>query len=139
MKKLLFTISVFVIVFTVKDQEHKGVTLTIIVENVFNNNGHTLSALHNEKSFLKSYGLIINRDKVEKGKLIPIFENVQPWEYAVSVLHDANGNQQMDFEANGMPTENYALSNNPNLMGPPRFEDVKFIVGHEDLALNIRF
>tara|TARA_R110001606_G_C15272253_1_gene639616 strand:- start:912 stop:1037 length:126 start_codon:yes stop_codon:yes gene_type:complete len=40
---------------------------------------------------------------------------------------------------NGKPIENYALSNNPMLMGPPRFEDVKFIVGHEGLALNIRF
>ncbi|MEH6512268.1 MAG: DUF2141 domain-containing protein [Maribacter arcticus] len=56
-----------------------------------------------------------------------------------SVLHDANENQRMEFEANGIPIENYAMSNNPMLMGPPRFEDVKFFVGNEDLALNIRF
>ncbi|WP_339666989.1 DUF2141 domain-containing protein [Maribacter arcticus] len=56
-----------------------------------------------------------------------------------SVLHDANDNLNIDFEVNGKPIENYALSNNTMLMGPPRFEDVKFIVGHEGLALNIRF
>ncbi|MEH6762671.1 DUF2141 domain-containing protein [Maribacter arcticus] len=124
MKKSLFTISVLASIFTAKAQE---------------NDGYILSALHNEESFLKSDGLIMNRDKAEKEKITLIFKNAQLREYAVSVLHDANDNLKIDFEVNGMPIKNYALSNNPMLMGPPRFEEVKFIVGHEDLALNIRF
>jgi uncharacterized protein (DUF2141 family) len=139
MKKSLFTISVLASIFTAKAQENDGVTLTVIIENVLNNDGYILSALHNEESFLKSDGLIMNRDKAEKEKITLIFKNAQLREYPVSVLHDANENQRMDFEANGIPIENYAMSNNPMLMGPPRFEEVKFIVGHEDLALNIRF
>ncbi|WP_339841998.1 DUF2141 domain-containing protein [uncultured Maribacter sp.] len=121
MKKLLFTISVLATIFTAKAQENQGVTLTVIIENVLNNDGHILSALHNEKSFMKSDGLIMKKDKSEKGKLTLIFENVLPGEYAISALHDANDNQRMDFQANGMPIENYAMSNNPMLMGPPNF------------------
>ena len=70
---------------------------------------------------MKSDGLIMKKDKSEKGKLTLIFENVLPGEYAISALHDANDNQRMDFQANGMPIENYAMSNNPMLMGPPNF------------------
>ncbi|WP_339627676.1 DUF2141 domain-containing protein [uncultured Maribacter sp.] len=89
--------------------------------------------------FFKSDGLIINRDKAEIGKLTLIFENVQPEEYAVSILHYANDNHRMDFEANGMPIENYDMSNNPMLIDPPKFDDVKFIVGNEDLKQKLGF
>ena len=138
-KKSLFAISVLASILTAKAQENDGITLTVIIENVLNNDGHILSALHNEESFLKSDGLIMNREKAEKGKLTLIFENVQPGEYAVSVLHEANDNQRMDFEANGMPIENYAMSNNPMLMGPPKFDDVKFTVGTDDIESILRF
>jgi uncharacterized protein (DUF2141 family) len=124
---------------TAKTQQNDSVTLTVVIENIFNNDGHILSTLRNESSFLKSDEIIMNRDKAEKGKLTLVFKNVLPGEYAISVLHDANDNLKEDFEVNGMPIKNYVLSNYPMHMGPPRFEDVKFIVGNEDLALNIRF
>jgi uncharacterized protein (DUF2141 family) len=45
----------------------------------------------------------------------------------------------MDFETNGMPKENYAMSQNPVLMGPPSFNDVKFTIYNTDLELILRF
>ena len=59
--------------------------------------------------------------------------------YAISVLHDLNGNQRMDYELNGMPKEPYGMSGNDMSMGPPVFDSVKFEVGDSDLHLRIRF
>ncbi|WP_245737111.1 hypothetical protein [Maribacter orientalis] len=52
-KKSLFVISVLASILTAKAQENDGITLTVIIENILNNDGHILSALHNEESFLK--------------------------------------------------------------------------------------
>lgn len=139
MKKLLFTITVFAMTITMNAQEKEGITLTVVIENVLNDEGHVLSALHNEDTFMKAEGLETSYDKAQTGELILTFENVQPGEYAFSVLHDANDNYSMDFEPNGMPKEDYAMSGNSLPMGPPTFNDAKFTVQNEDLQLTLRF
>ncbi|MGO4919134.1 DUF2141 domain-containing protein [Maribacter spongiicola] len=139
MKKLLFTITVFAMTITMNAQEKEGITLTVVIENVLNDEGHVLSALHNEDTFMKAEGLETSHDKAQTGELILSFENVQPGEYAFSVLHDANDNYSMDFEPNGMPKEDYAMSGNYLPMGPPTFSDAKFTVQNEDMQLTLRF
>ena len=139
MKKLLFTITVFAMSFTMNAQEKEGITLTVVIENVLNNEGHVLSALHNEDTFMKAEGLETSHVKAEAGELILTFENLQPGDYAFSVLHDANDNNRMDFATNGMPTEDYAMSGESLPMGPPTFSDAKFTIEKEDMQLTLRF
>ncbi|HPQ07631.1 MAG TPA: DUF2141 domain-containing protein [Bacteroidia bacterium] len=44
--------------------------------------------------------------------------------YAISVLHDENENNKIDFNFIGIPKEGYGFSNNPKIMfGPPGFDD----------------
>lgn len=38
---------------------------------------------------------------------------LQPGEYAVSLIHDANGNHKLDKNLFGMPTEGFGFSRNP--------------------------
>jgi uncharacterized protein (DUF2141 family) len=45
-----------------------------------------------------------------------------PGEYAASVLHDENKNNDMDTNLIGIPTEGYGVTNNPK----PRFRGAKF-------------
>ena len=45
----------------------------------------------------------------------------------------------MDFDASGMPTESYGMSNNPMSYGPPQFHEAKFELLDKDLNLTIRF
>ena len=48
-------------------------------------------------------------------------------DYAIAVMHDRNGNDQLDSNLFGMPTEPYGFSNNPrNLMGPATWEQTRF-------------
>jgi uncharacterized protein (DUF2141 family) len=51
-----------------------------------------------------------------------------PGDYALSVIHDENGNGRLDtFMA--IPREGFGFSRNPGLrMGPPRFDEVRFPV-----------
>ncbi len=63
---------------------------------------------------------------------------VKPGAYAIMVLHDENENNRMDFE-NGMPQENYGMSNNPLYYGPPNFSEAKFEVTNKNLNFDVRF
>ncbi|WP_291967697.1 DUF2141 domain-containing protein [Maribacter sp.] len=139
MKKLLFTITVLALSFTMNAQENEGITLTVIIENVLSSDGHILSGLHNENTFMKAEAIRSSKDKAEPGELIITFENVEPGDYAFSVLHDANDNARMDFEPNGMPKEEYAMSGDFMPMAPPTFSDAKFTISAEDMELKLRF
>lgn len=50
--------------------------------------------------------------------------------YGVSVFLDLNGNQKLDTNAFGIPTEGFGFSNNPTIgFGPPTWDQVKFTFG----------
>jgi uncharacterized protein (DUF2141 family) len=55
--------------------------------------------------------------------------DLAPGEYAVSVVHDENGNNTLDTNWVGMPKEGIGTSNNAKgRMGPPKYRDAKFTV-----------
>ena len=50
-----------------------------------------------------------------------------PGSYAVSVIHDENGNRQLDKSFVGIPTEGVGFSHNPRVtFGPPAFSKTRF-------------
>ena len=116
-----------------------GITITITVDNVPNNEGVVSMALHTENTFMKAAPIQGKTSKIENNKIVITFENVKPGEYAVIGNHDANENGRMDFRENGMPLEAYGTSNNVMSFGPPQFYDSKFPVNDKDIDLNIRF
>ena len=59
--------------------------------------------------------------------------------YAVSAFHYINGNQQMDFNENGIPVEDYAMSGISNEMRPLRWEEVKFTYYEDTTMINVNF
>lgn len=116
-----------------------GITITVTVDNVPNNEGVVSMALHTENTFMKAAPIQGKTAKIENNKIVITFENVKPGEYAVIGNHDANENGTMDFRENGMPLEAYGTSNNVMSYGPPQFYDSKISVGDKDIDLNIRF
>ncbi|MEO0528359.1 MAG: hypothetical protein AAFZ89_14095, partial [Bacteroidota bacterium] len=59
-------------------QENKGVTLTVTIENVLNDQGKVLASLHTDQTFMKGAGLVDLSATAKKGELIMTFENVEP-------------------------------------------------------------
>ena len=70
------------------------------------------------------------------------FTGVPHGTYAISVLHDENGNGKMDTNAFGIPTEGGGASNDAKArFGPPKFDEAKFVLRDAQLKLrvNIRY
>jgi len=138
MKQLSLIIALFLSVISYA-QDTKGITITVTIDNVLNNNGKVLLGLHNESTFMRGLGIQNLDSTIEDGKVTITFKNVEPGNYAILALHDENENKRMDFETNGMPKESYGTSNNPRSYGPPQFGEAKFEVTDTNLELNIRF
>ncbi|MBT8260186.1 MAG: DUF2141 domain-containing protein [Flavobacteriaceae bacterium] len=139
MKTLALLIALFLGTILSNAQETSTQDITVTIENVLNNKGKVHLALHTSDTFMKSDAIQSLSSTIEDSKVTVTFKNVEAGEYAILVLHDENENNRMDYLPSGMPKEAYAMSNNPMLLGPPRFEDAKFQLTNEDLNLSLRF
>lgn len=119
-------------------QDLKGHAITVTIDNVKSDRGHVLLGLHTSESFMNGSGLQSKKSEIKKGSITATFTNVHPGTYAILALHDSNDNEIMDME-NGMPQEDYGMSNNPMSFGPPHFSDAKFEMKDEDIKMSIRF
>ncbi len=55
-----------------------------------------------------------------------VFDGVVAGTYALSIMHDENGNSKLDTTL-GLPREGFGFSRNPVVrFGPPKFKDVRF-------------
>ncbi|MBV9882333.1 MAG: DUF2141 domain-containing protein [Sphingomonadaceae bacterium] len=62
---------------------------------------------------------------------------LQPGAYALSVIHDENGNGRLDTSL-GIPREGFGFSNNPHIwFGPPSFAAARFLLPAGGAALNV--
>ena len=140
MKNLIIIPIAFLMTLLTSAQDtSKGVDITVEINNITNNDGKVILALHTAETFMKGPGVQNLSATIKDGKIKAVFTNVAEGEYAVLALHDANDNNRMDFEPNGMPMESYGVSNNDMSFGPPQFSSAKFEVKKEALNFNIRF
>ena len=139
MRNLILTLTIIFLGGNIHAQEKNGITITVVVENVLNDQGNVLAALHTQETFMRGGGVADYATKAKAGELSFQFENVTPGVYAISVMQDRNENYRMDTETNGMPLEPYGFSGNDMAMGPPDFSNSRFEVGAEDLEIRIRF
>ncbi len=120
-------------------QETETSTITIEVENITSDEGHLILGMYTKDNFLKTKPEYSQQVKIKDGKATVVFKDVPVGMYGISCFHDVNDNQQMDFQPNGMPKEDYGLSNNPMLYGPPTWEDAKFKLEEGEQKISIRF
>ena len=145
MKTILFTITLALTSLFLTAQTNaentsetisEGTTITVTV-TLKGTEGHIMYGLHNESTFMKA-PLEGSVGEIKDGISTYTFKNVTPGVYGIMVVHDKNDNKRMDFEANGMPTEAYGMSNNPMSYGPPQFSDAKFEVSDTPVNIEIR-
>lgn len=66
------------------------------------------------------------------------FKDLAQGTYAVSVLHDENGNGKMDKNFVGIPKEGYGASNNPKKKRrAPTFDEAKFSLNSSEQTVEI--
>ncbi|WP_405371198.1 MULTISPECIES: DUF2141 domain-containing protein [unclassified Nonlabens] len=125
--KTLFT-TIIVLLFSMALSAQETFTLKVTVDNAKNDQGTMVYSLSTENQFMKAAPLQSATVEIKDGVAVAIFENIPAGEYAVMVLHDKNGNNQMDFTDQGMPKEAYGMSNNPMSYGPPSWDDAKITI-----------
>ncbi|WP_404335765.1 DUF2141 domain-containing protein [Sphingomonas sp. MMS12-HWE2-04] len=65
-------------------------------------------------------------------------EGLAPGDYALAVIHDANGNARLDTML-GIPREGFGFSRNPAIrFGPPRFSAARFALGTDAQIQQVR-
>lgn len=136
------TVSMMLCIFFVQQflaQDVNTTTITVVIENLKTDEGAVYGSLYSEKTFLTSNPESTAKAEVKDGTATLVFEDVPEGIYGITAFHDENGNEKMDFEATGMPQENYGSSNNKfNPYGPPTWSDAKFEVAGTAMDLNIR-
>ncbi|MFY0650666.1 MAG: DUF2141 domain-containing protein [Cyclobacteriaceae bacterium] len=127
MKTIIMMLAAILVTGYTMAGEPKGHKLTVVIKNFENTDGQAMvSYFQSEDKFLKD-GKGARTTINDKNEIKVVFENVQPGTLAVSVVHDENGNNELDKGVFGIPTEDYGFSNDAKgSFGPPSFEQCQF-------------
>lgn len=66
-----------------------------------------------------------------------VFDGLAPGRYAVMAYHDENSDGKLNLRLGMFPTEGYGLSNNPKVIGPPKFADSAFEISGAQTSITI--
>ena len=112
--------------------------LQVTITNIKGHKGNIIIGIYDsEENFLKK-PLDGKMAKASSDSVTVVFENLKPGKYAVSVLHDANKNKDLDKNKLGIPKEGYGFSNNVmGAMGPPSFERAQIDLTQDQKDLDI--
>jgi uncharacterized protein (DUF2141 family) len=114
-------------------------SLEIHVDNIKSKKGSIRFGLFtSEADYLKNP--VEKRVIKSTGKDVTVvFENLQPGDYALSVIHDENENGELDSNAFGIPKEGFGFGNNSlGSFGPPSFEKAKIKIADQDVKQDIK-
>ena len=116
-------------------------TLTVVIRNIKSDTGTVAAALYQtDKEFMKKAWQ--SRSTPSRlGEVQLVFENLPAGDYAVSVMHDANENGELDKTAIGIPKEGFGFSNNVlGRFGPPKFKEARFTMPLEKtLVITLKY
>lgn len=115
--------------------------MIVVIKNIKEAKGQIAVALFdNEKDFTNK--MLTGKTTVSKaGEVQVVFENIAPGNYAISVMHDANENGEIDSNAFGIPKEGFGFSNDAmGMFGPPSFEKAKFsFTGKNQVVITLKY
>ncbi len=115
--------------------------LVVQVIDLASDDGTVKIALSNSEENYYAY------DTPYLGVTAPINEGRASWkfrdlplgDYAVKVFHDEDGDDELDTNILGMPTEDYGFSNDARgMFGPPSYDDARFTLDSASLTIVVR-
>ncbi len=114
-------------------------TLTVTLRNVRDAGGAVRAGLYREPAtFRKEEKAVgVTQAPAIPGEVTLRFAGLPPGRYAIMAYHDENGDGQLNRRFGMFPSEGYGLSNNPQVSGPPAFDDSAFEVAAPATAIAI--
>jgi len=118
--------------------------LTVNVQGVRSSDGTVRIALYDGDQGFPKEGkpVAVQAQNALEGALVFVFPGLQPGNYAVTLFHDENGNEELDSNLFGIPTEGYGFSNDARgSLGPPSFTDAAIVIGSSNAtnAVSIQY
>jgi uncharacterized protein (DUF2141 family) len=117
--------------------------LVVQLQGIQPGEGQLRASLYQEPETFRKEARALQRVSIpaQAGSAELRFDGVPPGRYAVMVYHDSNDNQQLDLRFGMFPSEGYGLSNNPKVMGPPKFDDSAFTTagGETRIAIQLSY
>ncbi len=121
-------------------------TLDIRINGFKNNTGGSIVYLHNQSSSFPfpsspENAVSIRTEKITAQSAQLVFSNLKPGRYAVSIIHDENGDGKLQSNFMGIPEEGVGVSNNVHgHFGPPSYDDASFILkDHKYLKIKVHY
>ena len=115
--------------------------LALSVKNLRNTNGYLLVAIFDDARAFPDHpeGAVQTiREKVTARSMRVKFNDLAPGTYAVSLVHDENGNGKLDTGSFGRPIEGFGFSKNPAIrFSAPTFEETKFEINRGSNSIEI--
>lgn len=109
-----------------------GQEVRVTLTGVEARGGQILATLQTADQFMQQRGAYsaMQPAPAANGAVTLVFTNVAPGDYTLSVLHDANGDFQMQRQPDGRPLEGWAMSNEAHVPSHqrPTFADTHFTV-----------
>lgn len=114
-------------------------TLNVTLQNIRDASGTVRAGLYREPATFRKEdkAVEIAQASAAPGAITLTFRNLPPGRYAIMAYHDENGDGQLNRRFGMFPTEGYGLSNNPQVAGPPAFDDSAFEVAAPETAITI--
>jgi uncharacterized protein (DUF2141 family) len=114
--------------------------LVVDLEAIKSDQGNIFVELYRDPSTFRKSAKAVKVMKVPalQGALKVEFESLQAGTYALLAYHDEDDNGVMNKRLGMIPLEGYALSNNPEVFGPPKFEASSFALS-QDTEISMRF
>lgn len=116
----------------------EGHNLTVRLHGIKNSTGQIQVELYSDAKTFRKSALAHNIAKAnaQEDAVTVTFSGIKPGTYAILAFHDEDGNGELNKRFGMIPTEGYALSNDPEVFGPPAFKDSAFEIA-SDKELNI--
>lgn len=117
----------------------QNANLTVTVSGLKSNTGLVKVGLYNsEGTFLNATYKSIT-SAIKNNSATVTFVGIPKGDYGISAYQDENSNGKLDKNMIGIPSEDFACSNNAKgFMGPPKYEDAKFSI-NKDAKISLKF
>jgi len=104
--------------------------LTVKISNIIEQRGQIIVTLYNQATGFAKSGNEMRKvvSNTIRGKQTEVqIDNLEPGDYSVIILHDANVDGECNFNFFGIPIEGYGFSNNiVPILKVPSFDQTKF-------------
>ncbi|GAB1444915.1 MAG: DUF2141 domain-containing protein [Cyclobacteriaceae bacterium] len=121
---------VFIFLFTWTGQSvfAQANELIVNVRNIDESKGIVYVALYDSKENYLKRDTFSQKTNAVKGNVQLVFSGLPFGEYAISAIHDANENKELDKNFLGIPSEGFGFCDGKmGTFGPPSFDKVKII------------